>query len=59
MQHEWGRAEVLTGFWWRNLRERDQLENLGTYGMIILRIIFRKCNVGFMDWVEPAHDRDR
>jgi hypothetical protein len=24
-----GRAEVYTGFWWENLRERNHLENPG------------------------------
>jgi hypothetical protein len=32
-----GRAEVHTGLWWRNLRERDHLENPGTDAMIILK----------------------
>jgi len=42
MQHVWGREEVYTGFWWGNLRERDQLEETGIDGKIILRWIFRK-----------------
>jgi len=41
-----GRVEVHTGFWWRNLRERDHLEDSGVDGMIILRWIFRKWDVG-------------
>jgi hypothetical protein len=28
----WGRGKVYTGFWWGNLRERDQLENPGIDG---------------------------
>jgi hypothetical protein len=40
-----GRGEVHTGFWWRNLRERDNLEDPGVDGMIILRRIFRKWDV--------------
>jgi hypothetical protein len=28
MWHEWERGEVRAGFWWGNLRERDQLEEL-------------------------------
>ena len=48
-----------TGFWWGNLRERDHLENPGTDGMIILKRIFRKCDVEVMDWIDLAHDRDR
>ena len=38
----WGRVEVYTGFWWRNLRERDHMEDTGVDG----RIIFRKWVVG-------------
>jgi len=41
----WGR-KAYTGFWRRNLRERDHLENQGVDGMIILRWIFRKWDVG-------------
>ena len=39
------RGEAYTGFWWRNLRERDQLEDPGLDGKIILRCIFRKWDV--------------
>ena len=52
MKHVWGTAEVYTGFWWGNLRERDHLEDRGVDGRIILIWIFRNCNVrawnGFM-----------
>jgi len=41
-----GRGEVNTEFWWGNLRERDQLEDPGVDGSIILRWIFRKWDVG-------------
>jgi hypothetical protein len=34
--------EVHTGFWWGNLRERDNLEELSGYGRIILKWIFKK-----------------
>jgi hypothetical protein len=39
----WG--EVCTGFWWENLRERDQWGDSGVDGRMILRRIFRKWDV--------------
>jgi len=41
-----GRGEVHIGFWWRHLRERDNLEVPGLYGKIILRWIFREWDGG-------------
>jgi hypothetical protein len=37
----WERGEVHTGFWWGNLRERDNWEDQDVDGRIILRRIFR------------------
>jgi hypothetical protein len=37
---------VYTGFWWGNLRERDNLEEPDIVGRVILRWIFRKWVVG-------------
>jgi hypothetical protein len=38
----WGRGEMCTGFWWGNLKERDQWGDPDVDGKIILRWIFRK-----------------
>jgi hypothetical protein len=40
------RGEACTGFWWENLRERDQRGDPRIDGGIILRRIFNKWNVG-------------
>jgi len=41
-----GRGVAYAWFWWRNLKERDRLEDQGVDGSIILRWIFRKYDVG-------------
>jgi hypothetical protein len=41
---------AYTGFWWENLRERNDLGDPGVDGRIILRWIFRKWDVGV--WTE-------
>jgi len=40
------KGKVLTGFWWRHLGERDQLEKPGVVGRIILRWIFKRRDGG-------------
>jgi len=46
MWRVWVRREGCIGSWWGNLRERDHLGHPGVGGRIILRWIFRKCDVG-------------
>ena len=41
------------------LRERDHLEDPGLDGRIILRLVFRRWDVGAMDLIDLAKDRDR
>jgi hypothetical protein len=41
-----GRGKAYTGFWWGNLRERDQWGDPGLDGKIILRWNLRKWDVG-------------
>ena len=42
-----GRREARTGFWCRNLRERDHLKDLGLDG-------FLRCGIGGTDWFDLA-----
>jgi hypothetical protein len=53
-----GEGRVCTGFWWGNLRERDQWGDPDVDGRIILRWIFRKWG-GCGDWMELVQDRYR
>jgi hypothetical protein len=41
MWHTWGRGEMCTGFWWGNLRERDNLGDTGIDCRIMLKLIFK------------------
>jgi hypothetical protein len=51
----WGKREMHTGFWLVNLKERDHLEELGTYGRIILKQILKKLD----GWVDQTQDRGK
>jgi len=51
-----GKEEAYKGFWWGNPGERDCSEDPGINGRIVLRWIFRKWDV---EWIDLAQDRDR
>jgi hypothetical protein len=49
---------VRTWFWWGDLRDRDNSEDLSADGRMILKRNSRNGMEG-MDWVALAQDRDR
>jgi len=53
-----GERKGYTRFWSGNQRERDNLEDPGVDGRIILRLIIRKWDVGGMDYNDLAEDKD-
>jgi hypothetical protein len=57
MRRVWKRGEVCAGFLWENVRERDDLEDVGVDGRIILKWIMKWH--GGVDWIDVAHDRVR
>jgi hypothetical protein len=50
---------VHTGFCWGNIRQRGNLEDLGVEGRIILKYIFKKYDMGCLDWIYVAQDSNR
>jgi hypothetical protein len=46
---------VYTGFWWKDLRERDHLEDPGLDGRMDLQAV----GCGCMDRIKLAQDRER
>jgi len=50
---------MYTWFWRGNLRKRDYFEDPGVDGRIILKRIFRKCDVEAWTGSRLAQDRNR
>jgi len=51
------RGAACTGFWWGNLRERDDWEGTGVEDNIKMHL--QEVGCGGMDWIGLAQDRDR
>ena len=49
---------MYTGFWWGDLREGDNLEDLSVDWRMILKRIFKMWNEG-MEWIDLAQYSDR
>ena len=54
----WETGEMRTGFWCRDLREREHFKRPSVNGKIILKWIFMKCN-GRTAWIDLAQDMKR
>jgi hypothetical protein len=55
----WGRGETYTWFWWRNLRERDHLEDPGVDGGDNIKMNLQEVECGSIHWIDLAQDMDR
>jgi hypothetical protein len=40
--NEWDRREMRTQFWWKNLKERDHLRDVGVDWKVIFKLALRK-----------------
>jgi len=55
--NEWGRRKMHTGFWFKKLKERDHMEDLGINGMALSNWTITN-RMGGCDWIYLAQDRD-
>jgi hypothetical protein len=54
MWHVWQRGEVHTGFWWRDMKEGDNLEDLGIRWEHNIKIDLQEWGWGGTDWTDLA-----
>jgi hypothetical protein len=50
---------VHTGFWWENLRERDDLEDPGVTWEDNIKMSIQEVGWGHMDWIDFVQNRNR
>jgi len=51
LQHLWVRAEVYTGFWWGNLREKGHLEDPGVDERMSKRIVRKWVGLAWIGFI--------
>jgi len=55
----WGRNKIYAGFWWVNLKKRDNLQDLGADGSIILQLPMNTYYRRYVDWIHLAEDTEK
>ena len=53
-----GRGDAYSGFWWKNLKEKDHLGDRRRWEDNI-NVDLQEVGCGDMDWIKLAQDRDR
>jgi hypothetical protein len=56
---QWEKQDMHMGFWWKNLKERDHLEDLGVDGRKIFLFDFLELRHECMELICLAQDADQ
>ena len=56
MWHAWGRVEVITRYWWGNLKEKDHWTDVGVDGRVPKKT--RETGCEDAHWVHVTQGRD-
>jgi hypothetical protein len=59
MWHAQKTREKCTRFWWESLKEKDDLEDRGINGRLVLEWILGKIGWNGVEWIHLAQDRDQ
>jgi hypothetical protein len=55
----WGRNEMHMEVWWVNLKKRDNLQVLGVYASIILKLVMNTVLWEDVEWIHLAEDTEK